>query len=459
MGTFMLPILQENTQTCVLKQQESKLIDGKRMASNFQGFYRLSPKQRIVRLQELGYLDNEGVALLQQNDTEYLELANYCIENAISTLALPLGIATHFQIDGRDYAIPMAVEESSVIAAASATAKWVRQHGTLTTEALGTEIIGQIQIAKAKNLPRFKQLISSNKSKLINQVNTNVLPNLVARGGGVTDIQCRTIKRPDFMTMIVLHVHLNPCDAMGANFVTQACEYLKPHIENLTQESISICIVSNLCDTHLIRAQVCINDLDLSLAHTLAEAALFAELDPYRAATHNKGIMNGIDAVLLATGNDWRAVEAGMHAYAARNGQYTALTQWRLQAKQLVGTLTAPINVGTVGGVTHIHPMTQCALKILKINSARELACVCAAVGLIQNLGALRALVGPGLVAGHMKLHINNLIFAVKAAAGEELQLRMLLEKHLQQYQKVSESDARNYLSQIRSDQARATAS
>ena len=429
------------------------------MSKSIQGFSKLGLKERLARLHSQGILDAQAMQLLQQSDPNYVTLADHCIENAIGTMQVPLGIAMHFKIDGNDYAIPMAVEESSIIAAASGTAKWIRQQGYITTQNLGTDIIGQIQFPRVNDIALLTELLATHKISLIKEVNEKVLPTLIKRGGGVNDLQLRTLARPDGKTMGVIHVHLNPCDAMGANYVTQACEFLKPKLMQLSNENIALCIVSNLCDTQLVRADIIIQKIDKDLGHAISEASLFACIDPYRAATHNKGIMNAIDALLLATGNDWRAVEAGMHAYAARHGSYTALSYWELKGDDLVGSLIAPINVGTVGGMTRLHPMAQLALKILQVQKAQELSRIAAAVGLVQNLAALRALVSTGLVAGHMRLHIHNLIYALKANKAEKAYLQATLQQHLQQHKKISLSDAQAYLNTYRSQSSKGIAS
>ena len=420
------------------------------MAQLMQGFSKLNRTQRLQRLIELDFLDHSAIELLNRCDLEYLTLADQCIENAIGMMPIPLGVAMYFKIDGKDHAIPMAVEETSIIAAASATAKWIRQSGYITTQTLGTHIIGQIQFPKVQNLNQLKMTLQQHESYLIQEANTQVVPNLVRRGGGVSNLHLRTLIRPDGETMAVIHVHLNPCDAMGANYVTQVCEFLKPKLMTLTGEDISLCILSNLCDTQLFRAEITLQNIEPDLGHAIEEAALFAKIDPYRAATHNKGIMNGVDAMLLATGNDWRAVAAGMHAYAAKDGQYTALSDWQFSGNQLIGTMTAPINVGIVGGVTRIHPMAQLALKILNVQHAFELARIAAAVGLVQNLGALRSLVSTGITAGHMRLHIKNLILTLDANEHERNFLKQKLESHLSVHNRISLSDAKHYLTLYR---------
>ncbi|MGB6977149.1 MAG: hydroxymethylglutaryl-CoA reductase, degradative [Gammaproteobacteria bacterium] len=421
----------------------------------FNGFSKLKRAERLQRLIAMGILTTSDVQHLQQaTSNELTTLTEHFIENAIGCFQLPLGVATNFHIDGRDYVIPMAVEETSIVAAASSTAKWLRRQGEITTCAIGTDIIGQLQIAKVNDLSQLNKVLAQYKTTFIQLANQHVVPNLVVRGGGVTDIQLRPITRDDGSMMAVIHVLLNPGDAMGANLVNQVCEYLKPHIEARSGERVTMCILSNLVDTKLTRAMVRIRNIDPQVGENIVEAALFAEQDPYRAATHNKGVLNGIDAVLVATGNDWRAVEAGVHAYAARSGQYRAITSWRMHGLDLIGTLEAPIVVGTVGGVTCLHPTAQLCLRMLGVERAEHLARIAAAVGLVQNLGALRALTTKGIVQGHMKLHINNLLLAAGAAPTEQETLRQQLLSLLQIQRKITLSDVKALLSQLREEYA-----
>lgn len=419
----------------------------------FQGFSRLNRSQRLTTLENACFLSSEDLAYLNQTGTEQtLEIINQLVENVIGCFQLPLGVAPHFKIDGEEYVIPMAVEETSIIAAASGTAKWLRDVGVISTETLGYHAIGQIQFPLIKNLQSFEHCINKHKSSLIADANKIVIPNFVARGGGVKDIIIRTIPRDANYSMVILHVLVHTCDAMGANIITQVCEYLKDPIQKITQEKVGLCILSNLSDTKLTRATVSISNFEPKLGDAIVEAGMFAELDPYRAATHNKGILNGIDAVLVATGNDWRAVEAGMHAYAARNGKYSPLTKWQWQGKKLLGTLEAPISVGTVGGVTSTHPTSKLCLRLLRIKSAEKLARIVAAVGLIQNLAALRALTTGGIIKGHMKLHLNNLLLAVGATQEEAVALKTSMEMFLKKNRKVTLSDVKKLQSKLRKD-------
>jgi hydroxymethylglutaryl-CoA reductase len=419
----------------------------------FQGFSRLDRAERFQRLIQLGALTLEDLNYLHAGGVQDTALADKLIENVIGYFQLPLGVATNFCIDGRDYVIPLAVEETSIIAALSKTAKWIRQQGEISTWVTGECIIGQIQLAKVTDFERFSTIFEANKQFLIEKANEDVAINMVKRGGGVVDLHLRRLPREDGQTMAVIHLTMNSCDAMGANIINQVLEYLKAPLENLTGEQVSMCILSNLNDQKLTTAQVVINDVDCELGERLQEASFFAENDPYRAATHNKGVMNGIDPVLIATGNDWRAVEAGMHAYAARQGHYKAITRWRYSQGRLTGQLTAPIIVGTVGGVTSLHPTAKLCLKMMGIESANHLSRVIAAVGLVQNLGAIKALCTEGIIQGHMKLHIDNLLLVAGANEEEMPVLKERLQALLAVNKRVSLTNASELLAAIRQPQ------
>ncbi|OGV26207.1 MAG: hydroxymethylglutaryl-CoA reductase, degradative [Legionellales bacterium RIFCSPHIGHO2_12_FULL_37_14] len=416
----------------------------------FQGFSKLTREERFLRLKDMGALSAEDINFLQTGGVEDLVFAEKFIENSIGYFELPLGVATYFKIDNKDYVIPLAVEETSIIAALSKTAKWISEQGEITTSITGTGILGQIQLQHVKNFSQLQQIFLQHKNELIKLVNREVLSSMVKRGGGVIDMQLRHIPYHDGKDMAVIHVTMESCDAMGANAINQALEFLKNPLEELSNEKVSLCILSNLNDQKLTRAEVKIKGVAKSLGKRIEEAAFFATIDPYRAATHNKGIMNGIDALAIATGNDWRAIEAGMHAYAARSGQYRALSQWRYEAKTLIGVLEAPLIVGTVGGVTSLHPTAKLCLSMLKTKSANELSRVMAAVGLVQNLGALRALCTDGIIKGHMKLHIDNLVLVTGANDKERPLLTAKLQSYLLSSQRVSLSHAEQFLSEIR---------
>ena len=420
----------------------------------FQGFSKLTREQRFSRLVEMGAMNADDVKFLNQGGIKDFSLAENFIENVIGYFQLPLGVATNFCIDGQEFLIPMAVEETSIVAAASKTAKWVRENGEITTKTLGHLIIGQIQIAQLKNFEKLSSQIGLHKKSLIQEANTHVAHGIVERGGGVKDIEIRRLPRGDGFEMGIIHVLADPCDAMGANIMNQVCEFLKAPIEELTGETVTMCILSNLVDTKLTQAQVRMRGIDADLARRITEASLFAQQDPYRAATNNKGVLNGIDPILIATGNDWRAVEAGVHAYAARSGQYRSITKWQYINDELVGTFVAPVVVGTVGGVTKLHPTAQICLNMLGVRNASELSRIMAAVGLVQNLGALRALTTVGIIEGHMKLHIKNLTLGAGASESEMPYVQNKLEEILKLKKRISLHNAVEVLTELRARNA-----
>jgi hydroxymethylglutaryl-CoA reductase len=418
------------------------------------GFSKLSREERFERLIEMGALTPDDVSYLRQGGLRDTGLAEKFIENVVGYFQLPLGVATNFRIDGRDYVIPLAVEETSIVAAASKTAKWVRDAGEITTETIGRHIIGQIQVAKVRDFETFASQVESNKQNWIEAANRDVAHGLVARGGGVQDVVVRAVDRGDGSLMAVIHVMADPCEAMGANIINQVCEYLKGPVEAVTGETVTMCILSNLVDTKLTRATVVIRDIDPELGKKIEEASLFAWADPYRAATNNKGVLNGIDPILIATGQDWRAVEAGVHAYAARDGQYRSITRWTMKGRDLVGVFEAPIVVGTVGGVTKLHPTAQMCMGMMGIENAAHLSRICASVGLVQNLGALRALTTVGIIEGHMKLHIKNLTLGAGALEKEIPIVQKRLEEILMLTKRISLNNAVEVLRELRAQAA-----
>ncbi|MEK6577813.1 MAG: hydroxymethylglutaryl-CoA reductase, degradative, partial [Bdellovibrionota bacterium] len=334
--------------------------------------------------------------------------------------------------------------------AASATAKWIKREGSINTYSKGTLIIGQVQIPNVRNVPHAKRVLHENRDLLMGLANA-CLPGLVARGGGVRDIAIRDIERPENDgTMLVLHILCDPCDAMGANLINQVCEALKPRVEDLTGERVGLCILSNLVDSKLAVAEVILRNVDPVVGKGVEEATVFAKADPYRAATHNKGVLNGIDPILIATGNDWRAVEAGVHAYASRSGKYQPVTDWKLVGSDLIGRIEIPLAVGTVGGVTRLHPTAKVALKMMGVRRSDDLARICAAVGLVQNLGALKALATVGIVRGHMQLHAANLAIAAGADVHEIPRVRERLAEILRVEKHINLTHARKILEAIR---------
>ena len=445
--------------TTPLDSQAEQLLNREKLAEHaktyFSGFSKLTLKERLHRLKDMGALDEKDFDYLKAGSPVSNDLAEKFIENTIGFFKLPIGVATNFVVDGRPVPVPMAVEETSIIAAASKTAKWVRESGSITTEVIGKNIIGQVQFAIVKDPDHFEKIVDQNKVNFINLLNEIPVSGLFKRGGGVTDIQVRRLKRPDAKWMMVVHIYMDPCDAMGANIMNQACEYLKGPLQDVTGETATMCILSNLVDSRVTQAKVVIDDIEAELAHKIEEASLFSWMDPYRAATNNKGILNGIDPILIATGNDWRAVEAGIHAYAARDGQYRSVSRWVRQGTKLVGTFEAPLIVGIVGGVTKLHPMAQVALRLMSIENSDQLSRICAAVGLVQNLGALKALTTEGIIEGHMKLHIKNLTLGAGAQEQEIPMLQRRLEEVLALTKRVTLSNAIEILRELRAKAAR----
>ena len=419
-------------------------------ADDFEGFSKLTRQERFARLIAMGAMTQDDVTYLETGGLQNCELADQLIENVIGHFQLPLGVATHFCIDGTMHLIPMAVEETSIIAALSKTAKWIKQKGRIITRSSGQGILGQIQLAKVQDIEGLKTIIAKEAPRLIQDANSTVAASMVKRGGGVVDLQLHQHKRADGGDMAVIHLVLDSCNAMGANIINQVLEYLKTPIEQLTGEQVSICILSNLNSQKLTHARVELHDIDPILGQRIQEASLFAEQDPYRAATHNKGVMNGIDPVVIATGNDWRAVEAGIHAYACRSGSYRAISTWRYQDEVLIGEFEAPLIVGTVGGVTSLHPTAQLCLNMMQVESANHLSRIIAAVGLVQNLGALVALCTEGIIQGHMKLHVNNLMLVAGAREHEIPTLKKQLRHYLLTHKRISLNQVNELLTSLR---------
>lgn len=417
----------------------------------FQGFAKLSRAERLTRLQQMADLNAHDLDVLEGKDAFNLDLAENFIENVVGYMPVPIGIATYFRIDGRDLPIPMAVEETSIIAAASSAAKFIRSRGgSITTKSEGNLIIGQVQFPNVQNPEAAADAIQANEAELLAIANAAV-PGLVRRGGGVHSFQIRLLYRPQGDgKMLVLHIFCDPCDAMGANLINQVCEAVKPSLEAWTNEKIGMCILSNLVDSKLTSAEVRLPMQEEDFGHGIQEASFFAEADPYRATTHNKGVLNGIDPIIVATGNDWRAVEAGVHAYCTRKGKYEPITTWRYQNQELVGKFKAPIAVGTVGGVTRLHPTAKVCLRMLQTNSAAELARIMAAVGLVQNFGALRALSTVGIVKGHMQLHAANLAIAAGAEKNEMADLKEQLIAMLRHEKMITLTHAKELLRKMR---------
>ena len=389
-------------------------------SSRITGFYKLSPAGRLDAVRAFSGLEEEVQGLSAKR-------ANRMIENVIGVHGLPLGIATNFTINGRDYLIPMAIEEPSVVAGASYAARLVRSGGGFQADSDEPLMIGQIQVLDLDDpwTARFDLLAA--RERILALANEQD-PVIVGLGGGARNLEARVVPDSPVGKMLIVHLTYDCRDAMGANTVNTACEAVAPLIEETIGGRVNLRILSNLADRRLARARCTVPASALErggfsgseVVQGIIEAYAMAAVDPYRAATHNKGIMNGIDAVVIATGNDWRAVEAGAHAYAARSGRYTSLSTWARNANgDLVGTIELPMAVGMIGGATQVHPMAQAALRILGVRSARELAEVIAAVGLAQNLAAIRALAAEGIQRGHMALHARQIAMSAGATGSE----------------------------------------
>lgn len=386
-------------------------------SSEFKGFYKLSPEQRLAEVAKFSELSQEEVALLSTGSALDIHAADHMIENVFSIMPLPMGVAVNFKINGKDYLIPMAVEEPSVVAAASNAARMARIKGGYFTSNTGPVMRAQIQIVNVADPYAARLKLFEAREKLMEIANAKD-PMLISLGGGMKDLEVHIIPSP-LGDMVVLHLIADTRDAMGANTVNTMAEALAPHIEQITGGRVYLRILSNLADLRLVRVRAVIDKEALGgeeVVDGIVWAYTFAAVDPYRAATHNKGIMNGIIPVVTATGNDTRAIEAGAHAYAARNGRYTSLTTWEKNSDgDLVGTIEIPMAVGLVGGATKVHPIARLAVKILGVKSAVELGEVIAAVGLAQNMAALRALATEGIQRGHMSLHARNVAVAAGA--------------------------------------------
>ncbi len=409
--------------------------------SRIPGFYKRTLAERAAFVAQWGDLTGqEQSALLGINGLSAAQ-ADQMIENAVGVYALPLGIATNFLINNEDILIPMVIEEPSVLAAVSNAARLFRAGGGFTTSSDEPVMIGQIQVLDLDDVYVAAGRVMAEKATLMDEVN-RIGGSIVKSGGGAKDIQVRPMPDTAVGGMLIIHLLYDTRDAMGANAINTAVEHIAPRIEEITGGRVVLRILSNLTDRRKARAEGMIPASELAtetltgdqVVRAIVEAGVFAEIDPYRATTHNKGIMNGVDAVVMATGNDWRAIEAGAHAYAARDGQYSSLTRWWQDTDgNLRGAIEMPLAVGIVGGATRVHPTAQIALKIMKIQSARQLAENIVATGLAQNLAAMRALATEGIQRGHMEMHAKQI--AVAAGAPPELVARivqqMIAEKNI----------------------------
>lgn len=407
-----------------------------RISSRIPGFYKMSTSGRLEELSRAAGCSLQEVSALMGTDGKglSLEVADRMVENVVGVFGLPMGVGVNLKIDGKERLVPMAVEEPSVVAGLSHGAKLLRAGVGIQTEATDPLMIGQVQVLDVPDVGRARQALRQATAELLQAANA-LDPALLAAGGGAKEIETRVLEPLEtgdpLGTMLVVHLLVDVRDAMGANAINTMVERLAPRIAALTGGRVRLRILSNLADRRLVTARGHVPFDALGRGNPLAgrdvasgieEASVLAERDPYRATTHNKGIMNGVDAFLVATGQDWRAVEAGAHAYAARQGRYTALSRWRVTDEGLSGEITLPMAVGTVGGVLKTHPAVKAAMhSVLKITTASELGRIAAACGLTQNLAALRALATEGIQRGHMGLHARN-VAAAAGAQGDEIE-------------------------------------
>ena len=412
------------------------------------GFHRLTIEERLDQIASMTELGQDEIQCLKKFGNLPEETANGMVENVIGVMGIPFGVATNLILDGKEMLVPMATEESSVIAAVCNASKQCRSSGGVTSSVSGSEMIAQIQLLGLSN-PHYARQVLLEKKEKIRELCDAIDPLLLENGGGFRDLEVRILETRGG-TMVILHLIVDTQDAMGANAVNSMAESLAPKIEEWTGGRVNLRILSNLADRRLARARAVWNLEDLGgeqVRDDMLAASWFAEADPYRAATHNKGIMNGVSAVALVTGNDTRALEAGAHAYASRSGQYTSLSRWETdEAGNLVGSLEMPMAVGLIGGATRVHPIAKIALKILGVNKAEDLARVMAAVGLVQNYGALKALATTGIQKGHMALHSKN-VAMMAGAVGDEVDL---LAKRLVEIGKIRTDAAEEELAKIR---------
>ena len=412
------------------------------------GFHRLTIEERLDQIASMTELGQDEIQCLKKFGNLPEETANGMVENVIGVMGIPFGVATNLILDGKEMLVPMATEESSVIAAVCNASKQCRTSGGVTSSVSGSEMIAQIQLLGLSN-PHYASQVLLEKKEIIRELCDAIDPLLLENGGGFRDLEVRILETRGG-TMVILHLIVDTQDAMGANAVNSMAESLAPKIEEWTGGRVNLKILSNLADRRLARARAVWNLEDLGgeqVRDDMLAASWFAEADPYRAATHNKGIMNGVSAVALVTGNDTRALEAGAHAYASRSGRYTSLSHWETDgAGNLVGSLEMPMAVGLIGGATRVHPIAKIALKILGVNKAEDLARVMAAVGLVQNYAALKALATTGIQKGHMALHSKN-VAMMAGAVGDEVDL---LAKRLVEIGKIRTDAAEEELRKMR---------
>ncbi len=410
---------------------------------SFSGFYKLTSEERLKRIQQyVPELTDEDIAILMNTGSLELDTINRMVENAVGALAVPFGLAVNFIINDKAYSVPMAIEEPSVIAASCNSAKLTLSTGGFKASTTDQIMIGQIQILDLTNHQEAVEIILAHKDEILEIANRSG-KTMVALGGGAKDLRTKIIDTR-VGKMVICELLVDCLDAMGANAVSSMAEIVSPYIEEITGGRVLLRILSNLTDLRLARSSCTIPKDQLGgeeVVDNIVAAAAFAESDPYRAATHNKGVMNGISAVILATANDTRAIEAGAHAYAARDGHYGSLTHWdKNENGDLIGSIEIPLAVGIIGGATKTNPVAQIALKIMRITSASELAQVAVTVGLAQNLGALRALATTGIIKGHMKLHSKNIAVAAGAVDDEiEIIAQKMIDENNVKYSRAVE--------------------
>ncbi len=399
--------------------------------SRLPGFYKVSVDERRALVSEATGADVADIERSLDEGGLDEETADKFVENVIGTYSLPYGVALNVRVNGRDYVVPMVVEEPSVVAAASNAARMVREGGGFIADADAPLMTAQIQLTHVEHREDAKARVLAHQAELLSMADA-AIPGLVERGGGARDLEVRIVgdasesRHPGFAgsdDMLVVHVHVDCRDAMGANLVNGLAERIAPRLAELANARVGLRILSNLCDRRCVRVRCRVpasvlateemNGVDV--IEGIENASRFAEVDPYRAATHNKGIMNGVDAVVIATGNDWRAVEAGAHAFAARSGRYSPLATWRGEGDALVGRIELPMALGTVGGTLRVHPAARLSLRLLGVTGAQDLAMIAASIGLASNLAAVRALATCGIQRGHMALHARSVALAAGA--------------------------------------------
>ncbi|MBC1859531.1 hydroxymethylglutaryl-CoA reductase, degradative [Listeria welshimeri] len=421
---------------------------------SFDKFYKKTLEERQAILAEYANLNEGEQAFLASTGALSFDKANHMIENTVGIYSLPLGLGMNMLLNDKKYIVPMAMEEPSVVAAQSSGAKLIAQNGGITSTATDRKMIGQIELITVPDVEAAEEKVIANREKLIAIAN-NAHPSLLKRGGGAVDLQVRTTKTASDETLFIIHLLVDTQEAMGANMVNTMVETLAPELEILTGGVANMRILSNLVDDATATATCRLSPESLSTKTQSGEwvrdriiaAYEFADADIYRAATHNKGIMNGIDAVIMAFGNDWRAVEAASHAYTARTGSYKPMSKWSKDADgYLIGELTLPMPVAFVGGSIAIHPIASLSKKIARVESAKELAMLVCAVGLTQNLAALKALVTEGIQRGHMSLQAKSLAMTAGAEANEIEQVAQFLQETKQ----LNVMAAKKYIAELR---------